>query len=144
LLVRTTLTVYILCFSRAVLSHGRDFLRHYQATHGWHPYQWGVLPLEAFWTSLIFLDLAVIGMLAAGWRRAGLITALTIMALDVGANSCALFVLRIPAFTADLVSQTGSSALFLGRLHSFGHTVPTHPANEARFQRLAVKGVARF
>ncbi len=69
-----------------------------------------MLPLEVFWTSLVGLDAAVVGLLLANRRRADLLDALVVMVVDVAANAYALFLARMP-FQADrLVLQ----ALFLG------------------------------
>lgn len=103
--VRLTLIVYVTCFTIGILSHAHDFL-----THGWRPYRWGSVPLEAFWTSLILLDAGVVVLLIAGWRRSGLLAGLAIMTLDVVANSYALFGMGHAAFARNLVMQ----AAFLG------------------------------
>lgn len=99
------LTIYTTCFSIGFAEHALDFARY-----GWRPYDWGVLPLEIFWTVLIFLDAMVVGLLLFGWRRSALLAALPIMAMDVGANSYALFVMKKQAFAAPLVMQ----AVFFG------------------------------
>ena len=99
------LAVYVTCFTVGTLSHARDFL-----VAGWRPYRSGVLPLDAFWTSLVGLDAAVVGQLLAGFRRAGLLAALAVMVADVAANAYASFVARMP-FEADRLMM---QALFLG------------------------------
>jgi hypothetical protein len=103
--VQTTVAVYIAGFSIGVVSHARDFL-----THGWQPYHWGVPILDGFWTSLIVLDAAVVALLWAGYRRAGLCGALAIMTCDVVANTYALLGLKIQQFAAYLTLQ----AIFFG------------------------------
>lgn len=103
--VRVMLACYIVCFTIGVFSHGHDFL-----TYGWRPYRWGSIRLEVFWTSLILLDVSVVALLLIGWRRSGLLAALTIMTLDVAANSYALFGMGIEAFARNLVMQSA----FLG------------------------------
>jgi hypothetical protein len=98
--IRATIALYIAGFCLGFLSHANDFL-----THGWFPYQWGIPVLDAFWTSLILLDLAVVALLLAGYRRIGLLAALTVMTCDVAANTYALFVMQIHGFANGLVMQ---------------------------------------
>ena len=109
--VRATLAVYVICFTIGTLSHGHGFL-----THGWRPYRWGSIPLEVFWTSLILLDVLVVALLLAGYRRSGLLAALIIMTLDVAANSYALFGMGIEAFAPGLVMQTVFFGFVVGSL----------------------------
>jgi len=109
--IRATIALYIGGFSVGVLSHARDFL-----THGWLPYQWGIPLLDAFWTSLILLDLAVVALLLAGYRRTGLIAALTVMTCDVAANAYASFVMQIPGFASGLVMQAAFFGFVAGTI----------------------------
>ena len=100
------LAIYVTCFMVGTLSHARDFL-----VTGWRPYRSGVVPLDIFSTSLVGLDAAVVGLLLAGRRRAGLLAALVVMVADVAANAYASFVARMP-FEADrLVLQALFSAM---------------------------------
>ncbi len=108
---RWALGLYILCFSIGALNHARDFVRF-----GWRPYRWGSTPLELFWTSLIVLDVAVVGLLVFGRRRLGLGLALTVMTLDVAANAYALLRLVIPGFTVPLLLQTAFFGFIIGSI----------------------------
>jgi hypothetical protein len=108
---RIVLAVYVLGFSLGIAKRGHDFL-----THGWRPYRWGVLPLEAFWTALILLDAGDVALLLAGWRRSGLLAALIIMTCDVGANSYALFVMGIQMFAGPLVLQAAFFGFIMGSI----------------------------
>lgn len=83
----------------------RDFL-----AYGWRPYSWGPSVLEAFWTSLVILDLLAIAILLSRFRQSGLLLAAAIMTADVAANTYALVVLNIPAFGLAVPFQ----AIFLG------------------------------
>lgn len=92
-------------FSIGAFNHARDFL-----TLGWRPYSGVPLPLEAFWTSLLLLDLAAVALLSLGRRRAGLSLAMAIMIVDVSANAYASWFLKIPGLEVALLIQ----AAFLG------------------------------
>lgn len=80
--VRACLAVYVVCFSVGVTTHGLDFLER-----GPRPYASAPLPLELFWSALIFVDALAVILLLTGRRRAGLALALAIMVADVGVNS---------------------------------------------------------
>ena len=82
------LALYGVCFAEGMMSHLADFV-----TGGWLPYHHGLLAFHVFWTLLIVLDPAVIGLLLLGWRRSGLVAALAIMVADVGANQYAFWAL---------------------------------------------------
>lgn len=84
LAIRTTLGVYVLCFAGGAYNHARDFI-----ARGPRPYAGVPLPLEAFWSALLLLDLAVIALLLAGRRRAGLGLAAAVMVSDVAINASA-------------------------------------------------------
>ncbi len=105
------LAVYVVCFAIGVLSHGRDLWMQ-----GWRPYRSGIMPLDAFWTALIVLDALVVGLLLLGWRRLGLFAALTIMTLDVAANSYALFGMGLVYFAGALVLQTAFFGYVVGSI----------------------------
>lgn len=85
------------------LNHGGDFL-----SYGARPYNWAPALLEAFWSALLFLDLATIGLLLLGKLRVGLALAATIMISDVAANSDGFFVLGIPDFKVALPLQAAA------------------------------------
>ena len=102
LAVGGALAVYVICFTVGTLSHARDFL-----VAGWRPYRSGVLPLDAFWTSLVGLDAAVVGLLLTGRSRAGLLAALVVMVADLTANAYASFVAGMP-FDADRLILAGA------------------------------------
>ncbi len=108
---RIVLAVYVACFAIGVMSHGGNFW-----THGWRPYRSGVMPLDAFWTALIVLDALVVGLLLTGRRRSGLLLALTIMALDVAANSYALFAMGAAHFAGKLVMQAAFFGFVVGSI----------------------------
>ena len=114
---RCTLSVYILCFAIGAFNHARDF-----AELGWRPYNWGPGPLEAFWTSLIGLDLAVVVLLLTGQRRLGVVLAAIVMTVDVAANTYALLGLGISSLTIPLLLQTAFFGFILGSI-SFLWTV---------------------
>jgi len=82
LVARVALAGYIICFLVGVSAHARDFL-----AAGWRPYRWASPPLEVFWTSLIALNLLVVGLLVDGRRRSGLLLALIVMTVDVTVNT---------------------------------------------------------
>lgn len=102
---RVALSVYVVCFSIGAFNHARDFL-----TWGWRPYAWGPPLLEAFWTSLLPLDLMVGGLILAGCQRLGIILAVAVMIGDVAANTFAWLRLDISAFATAVPLQ----AAFLG------------------------------
>ena len=104
-LTQAALAIYIACFSIGAFNHARDF-----AAFGWRPYQGVALPIEAFWSALILLDLSVVALLCAGRRNLGLALAAAAMLADVGVNAYALIGLGISALAVPLVLQ----ALFLG------------------------------
>ena len=108
---RRALGLYVLCFSIGAFNHGRDFARF-----GWRPYRWGSTPLELFWTSLIALDIAVVGLLLSGRRHLGLGLALIVMTLDVAANTYALLGLKISSFVVPLLLQTTFFGFVLGSI----------------------------
>lgn len=83
------LGVYVLCFAAGATNHLRDFL-----ARGPRPYAGVPLPLEVFWSALLFLDLCVVVLLLGGRRRAGLALAAAVMIADVAANTTATVLLR--------------------------------------------------
>jgi hypothetical protein len=78
---RLALGVYIACFSIGATTHAVDFL-----TRGFRPYAGVPFVFEAFWTSLILLDLAVVVFLITGRLRAGLALGAAVMIADVVVN----------------------------------------------------------
>ena len=110
---RWALAIYVIGFAIGALSHGRDFM-----VFGWRPYAWGPLPLEIFWTCLIALDAAVVGLLLSGRRRLGLSVAAAIMTVDVAANTYAMLALAIPGFAVPLLLQTLFFGFIVGSIGS--------------------------
>lgn len=108
---RIALAVYIICFTVGTVSHALDFL-----ALGLRPYSWGPPLLEAFWSSLVVLDLAVVTLLLRGQRRWGLALAAIIMVSDVAGNSYALFVLGIEGFEVALPLQAAFLGFVLGSI----------------------------
>ena len=62
--------------------------------HGWLPYSFAPLPLNAYWTVLTFLD-ALAAVLLLCQPRFGLALALLIITSDVAINLFARFYLRL-------------------------------------------------
>jgi len=108
---RIVLGLYVACFGIGALNHMHDFL-----AYGWRPYKWGSPLLEAFWTSLVGLDLLAIILLLSQFRRTGLLLAAAIMGADVTANTYALVFLRIPAFGMAIPFQATFLGFVLGSL----------------------------
>jgi hypothetical protein len=105
------LGLYVTCFGIGAFNHARDFL-----VYGWRPYSWGPPLLEAFWSSLVVLDLLAIAMLLSRFRRPGLLLAAAIMIADVSANTYALVILNIPAFGLAVPLQATFLGFVLGSL----------------------------
>jgi hypothetical protein len=74
---RIALAVYIICFTIWTASHALDFL-----ALSLRPYSWGPPLLEAIWSLLVMLDLAVVTLLLVDQRRWGLALAAMIMVID--------------------------------------------------------------
>jgi hypothetical protein len=82
--------LFAVCFLGACAVHVIDLWRH-----GWLPYHFAPLPLNAYWTALTFLDAFAAVLLL--WRpRAGLALTLLIITSDVALNLFARFYLRLP------------------------------------------------
>lgn len=103
--VRLALAVYVAGFGYGTYTHAADFIRW-----GWWSYRFEVEAIATFWNLLVFLDAAVVVLLLAGWRRAGLVLALLIMIVDVGVNSYAAHLVKFAGFNFHLTVQ----AAFLG------------------------------
>jgi hypothetical protein len=119
---RVVMTFLAVCLIGASALHIRDLLRH-----GWLPYRFAPFALNAYWTSLTFLDpLAAILLL---WRpSAGLLLALLIIASDVALNLFARFGLGLHLQPVALLSQilflvAVVAAMFYVRL--YGHSTRT-------------------
>jgi len=108
---RIVLGLYVACFAIGALNHLHDFL-----AYGWRPYNWGSPVLEAFWTSLVILDLLAIILLLSRFRRTGLLLAAAIMGADVTANTYALVILKISAFGMVIPLQATFLGFVLGSL----------------------------
>ncbi len=101
----TIVTVYALCFALGSMSHAKDFL-----VYGWRPYNAAPLPIEVFWSSLILVDLVVVGVLLSKHKRLGAILAISVMLTDVLINTYATIVLEFDILVGPLVLQS----IFLG------------------------------
>lgn len=108
---RIALGVYIACFTVGTISHALDFL-----AWGPRPYRGGPLLLEIFWSALVVIDLAVVVLLLAGWRRWGLALATIVMICDVAANAYASFGLGIEGFALALPLQAAFLGFVLGSI----------------------------
>ncbi|MCP5397526.1 MAG: hypothetical protein H6918_12520 [Sphingomonadaceae bacterium] len=95
------------CFAVGASAHARDIL-----LGGWLPYHFAPLPMNWFWTLLLPLDLAVVGLIVLRKVAAALWLGLAIMIADVSVNAYALVGLGFPAFAYSLPLQ----AAFLGYL----------------------------
>ena len=99
------LVLYGAGFADGTIAHLSDLL-----IAGWQAHHLDPVLLRVFWTALVVLDPAVIALLLLGWRRTGLLLALSIMLTDVAVNSYAALVLHDRGFGVALPLQ----ALFLG------------------------------
>jgi hypothetical protein len=88
-LPRWVLILFALCFLAACSVHVLDLWRH-----GWLPYHFAPLPLNAYWTALTFLD-AFAAVLLLWQPRIGLALAVLIITSDVVLNLFARFYLRL-------------------------------------------------
>ena len=104
-----TRAIYIACFCLGTFNHARDF-----ASSGWRPYAASPPILEAYWTSLIFLDLLVVALLLLRSMQVGLLLAISVMITDVAANAYASFWLGVPGFNIGLPLQAAFSGFMLG------------------------------
>lgn len=103
---RIALAVVMLGFSVGAFNHACDFV-----DRGWRPYRWPLLPaFELYWSALLFLDLAVVALLATGRIRPGLLLAVAVMVSDVAVNIAATRLAGFVHFGAALLWQT----VFLG------------------------------
>jgi hypothetical protein len=106
---RIIISIYVLAFAAASAFHAADVIRW-----GWLPYRFAPLPLNAFWTALLFLDPIVVGLFFVGRLRSAVIFAICIMVADVAANSYAFFGLGYPEFAVSLQLQTAFLGFVLG------------------------------
>ncbi len=108
---KAAVAVYCVCFAQGAIAHILDVM------HGGWPlfYYHGPGLIGIFWTALILLDPAII-LLLLKRRQAGLIAALSIMLLDVAANSYAAFVLHDSGFALALRLQCMFLGFILGSL----------------------------
>ena len=120
--VRYALGIYVACFGIAVLTHAFDFVQR-----GWLPYRLGPLPLRAFWNALIALDAAIVLLLLMGRLRSGLVLALTVITLDVAANTYGMVGLGLPGFEVPLLFQTAVLGFVFGTI---AFVWPGNPAAE--------------
>ena len=88
-LSRPVLIVFSVCLAAACAVHLADLWRH-----GWLPYHFAPLPLNAYWTALTFFD-ALAAVLLVWQPRTGLALALLIITSDVTLNLFARFYLRL-------------------------------------------------
>lgn len=105
------LSVYIVCFAIGTISHALDFW-----TLGLRPYSSAPPVIEAFWSSLVVLDLAAAALLLLGKRRSGLALAAIIMVCDVAANTYASLTLGIEGFAIALPLQAAFLGFVLGSI----------------------------
>ncbi len=126
-IVKILFSVYIFSFSGATVRHISDLLRG-----GWLPYVDAPLWMNAYWTSLTFLDpLAVLLIFISPlWA---LVVAVLIMVSDVGINSYWAFQLNDIPFSQNifLQAQTGFAIFVLltapfiwNRLHHQTFNIP--------------------
>ncbi|KQM66673.1 MULTISPECIES: hypothetical protein [unclassified Sphingomonas] len=109
---RIALTVQTLGFSAGAFNHGLDFLRF-----GWRPYRWAPLPaFELYWSALLFLDLAVVVLLASGRIRPGLLLGVAIMVSDVAINILATRLAGFSDFGVALLWQSAFLGFVLGSI----------------------------
>src|SRR5437763_9056983 len=88
-LARSVLILFAACFLGAFAVHVFDLWRH-----GWLPYHFAPLVLNAYWTALTFLDLLAAVLLL--WQpRLGLALAILIITSDMTLNLFAQFYLRL-------------------------------------------------
>jgi hypothetical protein len=73
--------------------------------HGWLPYRFAPLPLNAYWSALAFFD-ALVAILLLCRPRAGLFLALLIITSDVALNMFARFYLGLHLRTVALSLQS--------------------------------------
>ena len=97
---RPILILFVVCLLGACLGHVTQVWQG-----GWLPYRFAPLPLNAYWTSLTFLDpIAAVLLL---WRpRAGLVLTLVIITSDVAVNFFARFYLGFHLGTLALSLQS--------------------------------------
>jgi membrane protein HdeD len=86
---RPVLVVFTFCLIGASLVHVIDIWQH-----GWLPYRFAPLSLNAYWTALTFLD-ALAAVLLLLRPRTGLALTLFIIASDVALNLFARFYLDL-------------------------------------------------
>src|SRR5712691_4219596 len=88
-LPRSVLILFAVCLLGACAVHVIDLWQH-----GWLPYHFAPLPLNAYWTSLTFFD-AFAALLLLRQPRIGLALTLLIIGSDVALNLFARFYLRL-------------------------------------------------
>ncbi len=98
-LTRPVLILFAVCFLGACAVHVFDLWRH-----GWLPYHFAPLPLNAYWTALTFLD-ALVAALLFWLPRIGLALAILIITSDVALNFFAQFYLHLHLRSAALSLQ---------------------------------------
>jgi len=99
-LARPVLILFAVCFFGACGVHVFDLWRH-----GWLPYRFAPLALNAYWTALTFFD-ALAAMLLLWQPRIGLALALLIIISDVALNLFARFNLGLHLRPLSLLLQT--------------------------------------
>jgi hypothetical protein len=107
-LVRSLAVFIALCFALAAIGHFRDI-----ALHGWLPYRFAPLPINAFWTALAFLDLLAAGCIL--WRfRFGLMLGVLIMAADLAVILYAMHLFGLGGWHLEILREV--QFLFFGFL----------------------------
>ncbi|SEM73453.1 hypothetical protein SAMN04488077_107140 [Roseovarius tolerans] len=108
---RFIIAIYVLCFAIGALSHGKDFIYY-----GWRPYKAAPLPIEVFWSSLIWIDILVVVVLLSRKRRLGVVLALSVMLADIAINSYATILLGFAILVGPLVLQSVFLGFILGSI----------------------------
>ena len=90
--------VFAVCLALASIVHINDLWQH-----GWLPYRFAPLPLNVYWTALVFLD-ALAALLLVVRPREGLALTLLVIVSDVALNLLACFYLglRLQTFALSL------------------------------------------
>lgn len=100
--------IYVLCFLGAALNHLNDI-----RIGGWLPYRYAPVYLNAFWTSLLFFDLAVVFLLILR-VKAGICLAIAVMVTDLLVNIPYFFFINdLGSYAKLIVSSQIVFAVFL-------------------------------
>ncbi|KNX41081.1 hypothetical protein ROTO_23820 [Roseovarius tolerans] len=108
---RFVIAIYVLCFAIGALSQGKDFIYY-----GWRSYKAAPLPIEVFWSGLIWIDILVVVVLLSRKRRLGVVLALSVMLADIAINSYATRLLGFAILVGPLVLQSVFLGFILGSI----------------------------